>query len=249
MRKEDHFVPLWGLVLRAMVLGLVVAALIAAPHLGRIWAAGLILLALGLYLLGRRPAQGDFTYVPGAAIVIPDVLGITLVGLFVAFPIWATPEGAGVLHPSAWLMWPMAALSASIFYIAWRAETFALSLTPEALQMTRGLHRWDLPYAQICHAVHWRRDLPRWIRALVPFLMTSGRYGPAGAVMLARERHGIVLVVPGQPDLVIETDGLRPKAAALVKALSLRGISGFSRRPGPGTNPNQVKRPHCKDMS
>ncbi len=232
MRKEAHLIALWGLVLRAVVLAVVLAALIAGPRAGWGWAVGLIGAGLAVYAVARRPGRGDFTYAAASAIVIPDLLGFALVGLFAAFPVWATPDlGSGALHPSVWLMWPMALLSTSLPFIAWRSESFALRLTSEALEMTRGVACWHVPYAEISGVGPWRRDLPRWMRAVVPFLLATGRYGPAGAVMLARERRGIALRVRGHPDLIIETDSLHPAGSKLLKALSQRGIPGLPHSP------------------
>lgn len=257
MRKEGHPAALWGLMLRAVVLALIVAALITAPGLGWVWSAAITLLALTVYFVGRRPARGDFTYAAASAIVIPDLLGFALVSVFLCIPIWTAPgwPGTGALNPSAWLMWPMAGLSASLLYIAWRAESFAVSLTPAGVEMTRGLWRWHLPYAEIRHVQPWRRDLPRWMRALVPALLFLGRPGPAGAILLARERRGIELTLAGPPrrapapmpppvpGIVIETESLRPSGPKFLKALSGKGIPVSFRSPSLDWAP----RPHRED--
>ncbi|GEM_PF-2991256 len=269
MRKVGHPAALRGLALRAAVLALIVAALIAVPGLGWLWSAVLVMLALTAYFLGRRPARGHFVYAAASAIVIPDLLGFALVAVFLCIPVWATPgwPATGALNPAAWLLWPMAGLSAGLIYIAWRADSFAVSLTAAGLKITQGLWHWDLPYAEISQVRPWQRDLPRWMRALVPLLVFFGRPGPAGAIMLARERRGIELVlaapptpapacmtrriaVPGSvpgpvriPRIVIETDSLRPSGPKFLTALSGKGIPVSFRRPGL----DRVPRPHCKD--
>lgn len=227
MTKGSNLSAMRAMIVRAVCLACLLAGLVAWPRLGGLWGAALIAMAVGLYAVGRRQASGDFVYAKSAAIVIPDWLGLVLSAVFLAVPIWAAPDwpGGASLHPSVWLMWPMALVGLSILYIGWRSESFALTLSADTLEISRGFRRIRLPYAAIISARPWRRDLPRWMRALVPLLVIAGRPGPAGAVMLARVSKGIALQISDQSRWVIETDGLTPGASRLIRDLKAHGVT------------------------
>lgn len=214
------------LAVRVGVLGLVLAALVAGAYAGVMRAAGMGFLAVLAYALGRGRARGDFHYSTAQAIVVPDWLGFVLAGVFLAIPVWASADGwaAGRVHPSAWLLWPMALVGGALLWVGWRSECFALSLSGQEMDLARGWHQHRLRLEEIATVRPWRRDLPGWMRALVPFLVLAGRPGPAGAILLARERQGIALVLRDGSELVIETDGLVPPESALVSALAAAGV-------------------------
>lgn len=215
-----------GLAVRGVTLGAVVAAFIAFAHLGAVAAMGALGVAIMIYASTRPARRGDFSYAAASAIVIPDWLGFVLIGFFLSVPLWVSDaaSGGGGVHPSAWVLWPMAVFCCVIPYVGWRSESFALTLAPNALCLRRGWRAYSLPYAEIDCVRPWRRDLPRWMRGLVPFLLATGHPGPAGAVTIARPRQGIELVVKGQSGLVIETDALCPPGSKLLLELRAKGI-------------------------
>ena len=189
-----------GVASRAATLLLVMAGLIAGVRIGVGFATGLFGIAVLVYAKALAPRHGDFVYAAASAIIIPDWLGFFLTSVFLMIPIWASPDWPreGALHPSVWILWPMAVMSAVILYVGWRSESFALSFTDDALVARVGFWRLHIPYAEIQRAQPWSRDVPRWMRAFVPILLASGQFRPAGAVMLAQQRRGIELVVKGK---------------------------------------------------
>lgn len=236
MTKTPNRSAFAGLGLRMLVLALLLVGVSAGAAVN-LWLVLMPVALAGLIYAKARPqGQGDFRLAPVSAIILPDWLGFTLTTLFLALPVWATygtPSALG-LHPSAFVLWPMALASTAFLYIGWQSESFALSLGDQALILRRGLWCYHLPYDQITRAQPWQRDLPRWMRATVPLLLALRQPGPAGALMLARKRRGIKLVSDhGQSGLVIETDGLIPSAPKLIAALSGKGVdtTALSDRP------------------
>lgn len=220
MRRCFSYDGLRGALRRAVVLALVVAAALVAGRFGLWPAAGLLALAVAAYALSFPRHVAPLHYAAGPAVIGPDWLGILWSALFFAMPLWAGVGERG-LHPSAWLLWPMAAAGLIFLAIGWWSESFGLTPGAEGIELRRGFARIELPWGAIAAVQPWSRDLPRWMRALAP-LLAAAHPTAAGAIMLARPRRGLALELEGHRRLVIETDALRPGPEALLQVLARR---------------------------
>ncbi|PTV93388.1 hypothetical protein C8J27_1173 [Rhodobacter aestuarii] len=220
MTKDFYSQGLRGIGRRAAVLAVLLGAMIGAG----VWPLPVALAggaaAIALYALTRDRHPATFHYARSAAVIGPDWLGFVWVAALAALPLWAQ-EGEAGLHPSAVLLWPMAAAGLAFPFIGWSAESFGLSLSDGQITLRHRLWHRRFAQAEIVSVSPWRSDLPRWMRALAPLLAPASP-GTAGALMLARARQGLRVELRGGERLVIETDALIPGAKALREVLQGR---------------------------
>ena len=197
--------------------------------------------AVLIYAFAPRPAlpNGAMTYHRLSAVILPDWMGLILTSLMLVLPVWAGPSQGvpTLLHPMAWLLWPMAAVFASFSVIAWRRDCVFLCLDDAGLTLDTGWRHLSIPWSQITRVSLWRRGLPRWMRRLVPLLVASGNPGPAGAILLARDSHGMVIERATAPGVILPLGGFEAHLRALASAFQARAIPVA---PGalPGTRPS-----------
>lgn len=190
----------------------VVACAIAYAVIGRTIAARM-----------RRDGWADaLRYDRWAAVIVPDWLGMLAAGLLLALPLWA--NDADALHPSAWLLWPMALLLLALPVIAARRDAFALRVAPDALELRALARRRRLPFDAIARITPWRRDLPGWLRRLAPLGLALGQPGATGAVMLARPSTGLALHLTDGRRVVIPCDGFAAGRRAILRAARDHGV-------------------------
>ena len=157
----------------------------------------------------------------GSAVIGPDILGFGLLAFFVALPVWiGRSEGAGGLHGSALLIWPLLPAPLALLWIAVSNACFWLSVGPGGLTIggLRGTDRigWD----DISGWRPWRRDWLRRFRFMVPFLPP----GAAGPVLLARASTGIEIVLRDGRCRRLPHEGFETGLARLGRAMADRGV-------------------------
>jgi hypothetical protein len=220
---------------RAIALALCVtgAVYIQRPVL----AALLLLSGLAFYLLlpaAKRPPNA-LVYDRLPAIVLPDVVGFLLAGIFLAMPFWIGPgpgSPSGMVHPVAIMTWPLAIGSLGILVVTAHYASFWLCIADDGLQLASAGQTQFVPYSKIVRVEPYRRGLPRWLRALAPFLAVTGHYTAAGAVTLARDSTGIRLRLEGGPSIVICRDAFEEPYRQTLQALKAHGVAFKSNRSG-----------------
>ena len=221
--------------LRVVVWLLLLIGLAALPNW--IWASVFLIAAVAIYWGSPRPAAPDraLGYDRGTAIAGPDWIGFLIGGVLVVLPIWAArSEGwQELVHPAAFLVWPIAAILLSLPVIGWRNEAYALVLDAQSFTIHGGFKPRTMRYDAIAKAKPWRRGLPRWTRYLTPFLIARGYFGQAGALLLARDSTGVELELKAGPKVVIKADGFETPTRELMKRLQqadipmARGLSSW----------------------
>ncbi len=206
-----------------------------------IWVGiGLIVFGLVIYAIfpAPKPDKEAMRYARGPAVIGPDLLGLALTGLFLALPVWIAlgeahyGEEAPLVHGAAWLVWPMAAFSASLLVVGVKYASFRLVIEEDGLRLTTARARRFIPFEAIASVAPWKRGLPKFVRSLVPLLLAMGRPGPAGAVMLARDTTGIALKLTDGTSIKITADAFEKNTKRLLKVLRERGVgfeAGLSR--------------------
>ncbi|MFH1340769.1 MAG: hypothetical protein ABIL01_06070 [Pseudomonadota bacterium] len=193
-------------------------------------AAGLLTAGLAFYLLlpGSAPPQGALVHDRLPAIIIPDILGFALSSLFFAMPFWFGPgEGASVggIHPMAVLTWPLAFGSLAILAVAAHRASAWMRIEDEGLRLASFRRVQLIPYGTIVRVEPYRRGLPAWMRALVPWLAATGRYSAAGAIALARDSRGVRLHLADGRSFVIPRDGFEAPCRRALAALAAHGVA------------------------
>jgi len=207
--------------LRLVTFALVLAGLITLPN----WpvAGAILLLAVLFYAFAPRPPRPDgaLVYDRGSAVIGPDWMGLIFGAGLAAMPIWARTDMTGItlVHPMAWLVWPMALVVLSFTVIGWRHDSFIVVLTPDHMFVDTGLRQHRLRYDDITAVGPWKRQLPTWVRRLVPFLIATGNPTQAGAILLARGSNGIALERQGARSFVISADGFDRQAKEIMTVL------------------------------
>lgn len=225
----------WAETARRLLSLMLVSAGLATFGRLTIWAGiGLIAAALIVYAFFPAPPveKEAMRYDRGPAVIGPDLLGLVMTGLFLALPVWiAHGEGtygeeAPILHGTAWLVWPMALLSALILAVGGQHASFRLVVEDDGIRLTTARSRRSIPYDSIASVSPWRRGLPKFIKGLVPVLLMMGKPGPAGAVMLARDSTGVELKLTDGTSIRISADAFEKNTSRLLKVLKEKGI-GF----------------------
>lgn len=214
---------------RVLTLAVLFAACVALSRGPWPVAAGLLLLAAGVYVFYPVPSPpGDaFLYDRGPAVVGPDVLSFLFVPPLAAIPVWADPgwpQAGGALHPSAVFVWPLAAVFLAFTVIGWHHASFTLRITAAGFEVDTGRRHVFLPFSKVTGVAPWRRGLPRWMRALAPLALLIGRPGAAGALVMARDSTGIALTRRDAPEFVISSDAFERGTRAVLDACAAHGI-------------------------
>lgn len=211
--------------LRVLVFALILTGLIALPHWLRalpFWIA-----AIAIYGFWPRPALPDraLCYEWATAIAGPDWIGFLFGGTLTVLPIWiARAESeAGLIHPVAFLVWPIAMILLALPVIGWRNDAYHLVLSSQSFTVHGGSTSRTIRFDAVVKVKPWQRGLPHWLRYLVPFLVASGHYSQAGALLLARDSSGVELELKSGQPVVIKADGFEAPTRALMAQLKLAG--------------------------
>lgn len=209
---------------RAGTLALCVAGLVSLPRLAL--AALLLAAAVAFYrLVPRAPRPPDaMGHDRLAAIVLPDLLGFALGSVFLAMPVWLA-DRAGAIHPMAIMTWPLALGALAILAAAAHRASAWLRIEAEGLRLASARREQLVPYGAILAVEPWRRGLPGWARALVPWLAAAGRFGAAGAVALARDTSGVRLRLADGRSAVIPRDGFEAPYRLALAALKAHNVT------------------------
>jgi len=200
-------------------------------HIQRPVAAGLYFactLAFYLFLPAAKRPQSALVHDRLAAIILPDVTGFLLTGVFFAMPFWIAASAglpAGRVHPVAIMLWPLAIGSLAILFTSARYASFWLRIDDDGLYVTSAGRVQFVPYGQIVRAEPYRRGLPRWMRALTPLLAAAGHHAAAGAVILARDSTGIRLRLADGGSIVIRRDAFEKPYRRILRALKAHGVA------------------------
>ncbi len=167
-----------------------------------------------------RPA-GTLRMARVQAVILPDLLGFALIGFFFGLPFLI---GGGDLHPSAWLLWPMAGLFTALPMLAAVSSAFGLRLEEQGPQIDTWRRCTRLGWGDIASAKPHRRGLPVWLRRLAPVL-AAGNPTASGAILLARDSTGTELTTQDGRRFVIPREGFEQGHAALLRVLAAQGLS------------------------
>lgn len=178
---------------------------------------------LALYILwpkARFPA-GTSTMHRGSAVIGPDIIGVGLLALFVALPVWiGRAEGAEGLHGSALLIWPLLPAPLALLFVAASNACFGLWVGPAGLSISSLRRTERIGWDEIIGWRPWRRDRLRVFRAVAPFLPP----GAAGAVLLARASTGVEIVLRTGRSRRLPREGFENGLARVQRALTERGL-------------------------
>jgi hypothetical protein len=218
---------------RMLVLFLSTLSLIAIAWWSWMAAAALLVAAIAVYgILPRIEAPaGAMTFERIPAVYGPDFLGFFMTSVFIALPFWAR-AGDGELwagmgpfvHPSALLVWPLAAISSSILYFSARYAAFWARIDKEGITVHT---LWDhkfIRFDSIECVGPYRQGLPKFMRWLTPFLILGGRYGAAGAILLARDSTGVSLQIRNGNSVVLLSDAFEHHLKKILAAFRTRGV-------------------------
>ncbi len=226
------FVPM-EILRRMLALLLVTLSLIAIAWWGWMVAAAILVAAVSAYVLlphTKAPA-GAMTFEKIPAVYGPDFLGFVMTSIFIALPFWARAgdgelwSGMGLLvHPSAMLVWPLAAISTSILYFAARYAAFWASIEKDGIALHTLWENRFVRFDTIEYVQPYRQGLPKFLRWLTPFLVLGGKYGAAGAILLARDSRGVSLRIRNDKPAVLLADAFEHHLKKVLAAFRKRGI-------------------------
>ena len=208
---------------RILVMVILIVALTTIGY-GRYLPGALLLaaaLAIYIYLPAVTPPAGALRYDAGKSQVGPDWLGFVLSSLFFAFPVWAaiSEPNWGTIHPSSVVLWPMALLFSSFWIIGALHASYWIRIEPHGLKISSAFSLRSVSFDTIKAVRRYRRGLPKWLYLLTPFMMAKGQYGGAGALLLARDRTGMELVLKDGKTLSIADSGYDEEIVEILQAL------------------------------
>lgn len=219
---------------RGVTLVLLTIALASWPDVGWRLAAIVIVCGAAIYILlpvKPRP-QGAMTYERLPAVIGPDLLGLGLTSVFAALPFWARMgepylwEDFGLLvHPSAFLAWPLALISATILWFSARYAAFWLVIEPEGLRIGQNSGERFILFSEIISIDPFRRGLPGWLRWLAPLMVIAGKTSAAGALLLARDTTGISLILRDGSSVDIAQEAFEKPLRRVLNALKKNHVS------------------------
>ncbi|MCC0028522.1 MAG: hypothetical protein H6889_16370 [Brucellaceae bacterium] len=219
---------------RIVALVFICAGLAILPLRGAGTASALVALGVAIHAFvprAARPAQARvYDRIP--SVHGPDILGYLLTGFFFALPFWARMgeeylwvDFGLLVHPSALLTWPLALISISILWFSAHYAAFWMLVEADGLQVNRLEGHRTIPFTDIARVSPFRRGLPKWIRRLTPALVAAGKFGPAGAILLARDTVGITLTLRDGSQIPIASEAFEKPMRSLLKALGKNGIA------------------------
>lgn len=174
-----------------------------------------------VYLPTVAAPKHALRYDAGKSQIGPDWLGFMLSGLAIAFPISAAIDEPlwGTIHPSAVMLWPMALILCSFWVTGALHAAYWILIEPKALVISSAFSRREVPYSTIKSVRRYRRGLPKLISFMVPVMLASGQASGAGAVMLARDRTGMELVLKDKRRISIADGGYDEEIIEILQAL------------------------------
>ena len=203
------------------------------PVAGGWTSSAFLVAALAVYLVVPRAARpaSALTYDLVPAVYGPDLVGFLLTGVFFALPFWARMGEPylwgdfGVLvHPSALLVWPLALVAVAILWFSARYASFWLVIDTEGFRISRLGSTRFVPFSAIVQVRPMRRGLPRWFRWLTPVLIATGKFGAAGAMLLARDTTGITLVLDDGAEISIPQEAFEKPMRRVLSALRRKRV-------------------------
>lgn len=216
-----------------LALILLCIGLAVLPVAGAWTSSAFLVAALAVYLVVPRAARpaSALTYDLVPAVYGPDVVGFLLTGVFFALPFWARMGEPylwgdfGVLvHPSALLVWPLALIAATIFWFSAQYASFWLVIEDEGLRINRLGSARFVAFSSIVEVRPMRRGLPKWFRWLTPLLIAAGKFGAAGALLLARDTTGMTLVLDDGSEISIPQEAFEKHMRRVLSALRKKGV-------------------------
>ena len=216
------------LIRRIFVMVILVVALVTIGYgryvLGALLLAGSV--AFYIYLPAVKPPAGALQYDAGKSQVAPDWLGFVLSSLFIAFPVWAaiSEPNWGTIHPSSIMLWPMALVFSSFWIIGALHASYWILIKPDRLVISSAFSFRDVPFDTVKAVRRYRRGLPKWLSLLTPFMIAKGQYGGAGALLLARDRTGMELVLKDGKRLSIADSGYDEEIIEILQALDRNDV-------------------------
>jgi len=174
-----------------------------------------------VYLPAVAAPRQALRYDAGKSQIGPDWLGFILSGLAIAFPISAAIDEPrwGTIHPSAVVLWPMALILCSFWIIGALHAAYWILIEPKALVISSAVSRREVPFSTIKSVRRYRRGLPRWISFMAPLMLVNGQASGAGAVMLARDRTGMELVLKDKRRISIADSGYDEEIIEILQSL------------------------------
>ena len=194
----------------------------APAHLAFPWrrfSVWLALLAAAIYALlprAQHPPEA-LTYSRLRAVVLPDLLGFLLFGMFFALPVYVIPRAspAGNLFDveGGWIWltaftWLMAAFGLVILGVAAWYAAFELLALADRLRVTNLFRRQEVLYRDMVSVSAYTIKPPRWLMVggLVVSLFNWRALGPTLAA--SRERQGLEIVCHDGQRLRVSVDAL-----------------------------------------
>ena len=200
------------------------------------WIAILATGALAILVYVRFPREprpeNALSYDVAASQTVPDWMGFILSGLFIALPIWgARAEPVwGAIHPSAFVVWPMAVFSTAFWLIGAVYAPHWIRIEAKGLRIHSAFANRSIAYSDIRRVRPYKRNLPQWLLALAPVFAAAGQFSLAGALMLSRPRRGMTLELTDGRRIAIASDGFAEGYQQIREVLADHGVQGIRRR-------------------
>ena len=211
------------------------------PVAGMWTSSAFLIAALAVYLAIPRAARpvSALTYDPVPAVYGPDAVGFLLTSVFFALPFWARIgesylwDDFGLLvHPSALLVWPLALIAVAILWFSAQYASFWLVIEDGDLRISRFGSVRVVPFSSIAEVRPMRRGLPKWFCWLTPVLIAAGKFGAAGALVLARDSTGFTLALDDGTEISISQEAFEKHARRVLSVLRKKGVEFAQHDPG-----------------
>ncbi|PLW75340.1 hypothetical protein [Cohaesibacter celericrescens] len=213
---------------RVSVLGLLILGLIQIGYDHYLYAILWIGVAICLYrYLPVVPApQIALRYDKGASQTGPDWIGFVLSSFFVVAPIWAAiaEPNWGTIHPMSVVLWPMAVACSAFWIIGALYSSYWIVIRPDELVISSAFSCHAIPYKAMNKVKRYRRGVPSWLYLLAPFMMASGQYAGAGALLLARDRTGMEILLKDGRHVSIAGAGYDEEIIKILQVLDSKGV-------------------------
>lgn len=214
---------------RIIVMALLIAGLTMIGH-GR-YIAGAAIIALSVLVYFALPPveipEGALRYAAGKTQVAPDWIGFVLTSVFVTVPIWAaiSEPNWGPIHPSSVVLWPMALVVSSFWIIGALYASYWILVGRNGLVISSAFRQREVAFDAVKSVRRYRRGLPKWLVLFAPLMISKGQYGGAGALLLARDRTGMELVLKDGRRIPIADSGYDAEIIQILRPLAQRGVA------------------------
>lgn len=209
-------------------MGLLVIGLSRIGYGNYIYAALLIAAAIAVYryLPSIHAPKNALRYDKGASQTGPDWIGFVLCSLFLVVPVWAALSEPvwGTIHPMSVVLWPMAIACSAFWIIGAIYSSYWILIIKDGLVISSAFSERTIPFSAIEKAKRYRRDLPSWLYLLAPFMVAKGQYSGAGALLLARDRTGMELVLTDGRTVGIASSGYDDEILEILQVLDSHGV-------------------------